>query len=60
MILTVCGIIWYGIYLLLILLPLLTGVISNPDRISQLLRVEITISTKHNLNKYESSIGREQ
>ena len=59
MILTVCGIIWYGIYLLLILLTLLTGMISNPDRISQLLRVEITISIKHNLNEYESSIGRE-
>ena len=43
MILIARGIIWYGIYLFLILLPLLTGMISNPDRISQPLLVEIAV-----------------
>ena len=37
------GILWYGLYLFLILLPLMTAGISNPDRISQPLLVEIAV-----------------
>lgn len=43
MILIVRGIIWYGLYLFLVLLPLLTGLAANPDRISQPLVVEIAV-----------------
>ena len=35
MILIVRGIIWYGFYLFLLLLPLLTAALSNPWRASQ-------------------------
>jgi len=41
--LIVRGIIWYGLYLFLILLPLLTAGVSNPDRISRPLLVEIAV-----------------
>jgi predicted ferric reductase len=43
MILIVRGIIWYGLYLFLVLLPLITGWAVNPDRISQPLLVEIAV-----------------
>ncbi len=43
MILIARGIKWYGLYLFLILLPLVTAVVSNPDRISQPLLVEIAV-----------------
>ena len=43
MILIVRGIIWYGLYFFLILLPLGTAALANPDRISQPLIVEIAV-----------------
>ncbi|MDX1435908.1 MAG: ferric reductase-like transmembrane domain-containing protein [Anaerolineales bacterium] len=43
MILIVRGIIWYGLYLFLILLPLATAAIANPNRASQPLLVEIAV-----------------
>ena len=43
MILIVRGIIWYGLYLFLALLPLITGLAATPDRISQPLLVEIAV-----------------
>jgi predicted ferric reductase len=43
MILIARGIKWYGIYLFLVLLPLVTALVSNPDRISQPLLVEIAV-----------------
>ena len=43
MILIVRGIIWYGFYLFLVLLPLLTAIASNPDRITQPFLVEIAV-----------------
>jgi predicted ferric reductase len=43
MILIARGIRWYGLYLFLILLPLITALASNPDRISQSLLVEIAV-----------------
>jgi hypothetical protein len=36
------------------------GLISNPDRISQPLLVEISVGIKHHRDEYESSIGRER
>lgn len=43
MILITRGIKWYGLYIFLILLPLVTAVVSNPDRISQPLLVEVAV-----------------
>lgn len=43
MIFVVRGIIWYGLYLFLILLPLATAAIANPARASQPLLVEIAV-----------------
>ena len=43
MILIARGIKWYGLYIFLILLPLLTAFVSSPDRISQPLLVEIAV-----------------
>ncbi len=43
MILIARGIIWYGLYLFLVLLPLATAAISNPDRVSQSLLIEIAV-----------------
>ena len=43
MILIVRGIIWYGLYLFLILLPLATAALVNPDRMSQPLLVELAV-----------------
>ena len=43
MILVARGIKWYGLYLFLILLPLVTAFVSSPDRISQPLLVEMAV-----------------
>jgi predicted ferric reductase len=43
MILIARGIKWYGLYLFLVLLPIVTALVSNPDRISQPLIVEIAV-----------------
>ena len=43
MILVARGIKWYGLYLFLILLPILTALVSRPDRISQPAIVEIAV-----------------
>ncbi|NCF66729.1 MAG: hypothetical protein GWP61_12195 [Chloroflexi bacterium] len=43
MILIVRGIVWYGLYLFLILLPLMTAVVANPSRISQPFLVEAAV-----------------
>ena len=43
MILIIRGLMWYGLYLFLVLLPLLTAVVSESDRISQPLLVEIAV-----------------
>jgi predicted ferric reductase len=43
MILIVRGIIWYGLYFFLILLPLATAALADPARISQPLLVEIAV-----------------
>lgn len=43
MLLIVRGIIWYGLYLFLILLPLLTAALSDPARLSPSLLVEIAV-----------------
>lgn len=43
MILIARGIIWYGLYLFLVLLPLATAAISDPDRVSQSLLIEIAV-----------------
>ena len=43
MLLIVRGIIWYGLYLFLILLPLATATVANPDRIAQSLIVELAV-----------------
>lgn len=43
MILIVRGIIWYGLYLFLILLPLLTGMLAQPDRASQPFLIELAV-----------------
>ena len=44
MILIVRGIIWYGLYLFLILLPLITALVANPSRIAQPFWVEIAVA----------------
>jgi len=43
MILIARGIKWYGLYLFLILLPIVTALVSRPDKISQPLLVEIAV-----------------
>ena len=43
MILIVRGILWYGLYFFLILLPLVTAALANPQRIAQPLMVEIAV-----------------
>jgi predicted ferric reductase len=43
MILIVRGIVWYGFYLFLLLLPLLTAALSNPGRASQPFLVEVAV-----------------
>ena len=43
MILIVRGIVWYGLYLFLILLPLATAALVDPDRMSQPLLVELAV-----------------
>ena len=43
MILVARGIKWYGLYLFLILLPVFTALVSNPNRIAQPLLVEIAV-----------------
>lgn len=43
MIMIARGIKWYGLYLFLILLPLVAAVVSNTDRISQPLLVEVAV-----------------
>jgi predicted ferric reductase len=43
MLLIVRGIIWYGLYLFLILLPLLTAALSDPTRASQPFLVELAV-----------------
>ena len=44
MLLIVRGIIWYGLYLFLILLPLITAAISNPTRAAQPFLVEVAVA----------------
>jgi predicted ferric reductase len=43
MILIARGIIWYGLYLFLVILPLATAAIADPDRLSQPLLIEIAV-----------------
>ena len=43
MIMIARGIIWYGLYLFLVLLPLFTAALSSSDRVSQPLLVEIAV-----------------
>jgi len=43
MILIARGIKWYGLYLFLILLPIFTALVSNPNRVTQPLIVEIAV-----------------
>jgi predicted ferric reductase len=43
MILIVRGIVWYGLYLFLILLPLATASLAAPERVSQPLLVQIAV-----------------
>ncbi len=44
MILIVRGIVWYGFYLFLLLLPLLTAALSNPERAAQSFLVEVAVA----------------
>ncbi len=44
MILIVRGILWYGLYFFLILLPLFTAAVSNPQRIAQPFWVEVAVA----------------
>jgi predicted ferric reductase len=44
MVLIARGIVWYGLYLFLVLLPLATAGISNPARLSQPLVIEIAVA----------------
>ena len=43
MIMIARGILWYGLYLFLVLLPLVAAGLSNPGRVSQPLLVEIAV-----------------
>lgn len=44
MILIVRGIVWYGMYFFLILLPLLTAALADPDRVAQSFLVETAVA----------------